>query len=80
MWPKRGRSLLRDTQQVRGQDRTQGNSLVVPWLGLSTFTALAWVQSLVGELRSHSHGPKKRQKLMPFTFLARALFVILCLP
>ena len=27
-------------------------SLAVQWLGLSTFTARAWVQSLVGELRS----------------------------
>ena len=30
-----------------------GNSLVVWWLGLGVFTAEAWVQSLVGELRSH---------------------------
>ena len=30
-----------------------GSSLVVQWLGLSAFTAMAWVQSLVWELRSH---------------------------
>ena len=30
-----------------------GNSLEAHWLGLSTFTARAWVQSLVRELRSH---------------------------
>ena len=30
-----------------------GNFLVVLWLGLSAFTARAWVQSLVGELRTH---------------------------
>ena len=30
-----------------------GNSLEVQWLGLGTFTAVAWVQSLVTELRSH---------------------------
>ena len=30
-----------------------GNSLAVQWLGLSTFTARAQVQTLVGELRSH---------------------------
>ena len=30
-----------------------GTSLVVQWLGLCTFTATVWVQSLVGELRSH---------------------------
>ena len=29
-----------------------GNSLAAQWLGLSTFTAMAWAQSLVGELRS----------------------------
>ena len=29
-----------------------GNSLVVQWVGLSTFTLVAWVQSLVWELRS----------------------------
>ena len=30
-----------------------GSSLVVWWLRLGTFTAVAWVQSLVWELRSH---------------------------
>ena len=29
------------------------SSLVVQWLGLGTFTAVAWVQPLVWELRSH---------------------------
>lgn len=29
-----------------------GNSLVMQWLGLSTFMAMAWVQTLVGEQRS----------------------------
>ena len=29
-----------------------GNSLAVQWLAVGTFTAVAWVQSLVGELRS----------------------------
>ena len=28
------------------------NSLAVQWLRIGTFTAVAWVQSLVGELRS----------------------------
>ena len=38
-----------------------GTSLVVQWLGLPVFTAVAWVQSLVGELRSHKprHMAKK---------------------
>ena len=30
-----------------------GNFLVVQWLGLTAFTAVAWIQFLVGELRSH---------------------------
>ena len=29
------------------------NSLAVQWLELPIFTAMAWVQSLMGELRSH---------------------------
>ena len=29
-----------------------GSSLVAEWLGFWAFTAVAWVQSLVGELRS----------------------------
>ena len=39
---------------------------MVWWLGLSTFTAVAWVQSLVWELRSHTKPPtaeaKKKKK------------------
>ena len=31
---------------------SRGNSLAVQWLGLGTFTAVAQVQSLVGEIRS----------------------------
>ena len=30
-----------------------GNSLVVQWLRFSTFTVVAWIQSLVRELRSN---------------------------
>ena len=38
----------------------QGNSLAVQWLGLHELTAMAWVQSLVRELRSHKlHSQKK---------------------
>ena len=40
-----------------------GNSLVVQWLGLSTFTASVQVQSLVEELRSHKLcGMAKKKK------------------
>ena len=42
-----------------------GNSLVVQWLGLSTFTARPRVRSLVRELRSrklHSTAKKKRKE------------------
>ena len=41
------------------------SSLVVQWLGLSAFTAVAWVQALVRELRSHklpSMAKKKKKK------------------
>ena len=41
-----------------------GNSLVVQWLGLGTFTGGACVQSLFGELRSHKpHCEAKKKKV-----------------
>ena len=45
-------------------NRSFGNCLVVQWLGLRTFTAMAWVWSLVtGELRSHrAHSTEKEKK------------------
>ena len=47
---------------------SSGNSLVVQWLGLSTFTAGALVQSLVGKLRSPlGEGPPQKGGLS-FTF------------
>ena len=39
--------------EVFQKEVNPGNSLVNQWLGLNIFTALAWVQSLVGELISH---------------------------
>ena len=40
-----------------------GVSLVVQCLGLCTFTPGAWVQSLVGELRSHKlHGGAETER------------------
>ena len=42
-----------------------GTSLVAQWLGLHTSTAGAWVQSLVGELRSYKpHSMAKINKLI----------------
>ena len=35
------------------QSQPEGSSLAVQWLWLSSFTTVAWVQSLVRELRSH---------------------------
>ena len=44
-------------------NKKTGDSLVVvQWLGLHTFTALAWVPSLVGELRSHKPCGQKANK------------------
>ena len=34
------------------KSNSKGSSLVVQWLGLNAFTAVAWVQSLIGELKS----------------------------
>ena len=58
---------LLDTPKVQLKDKfiTVGNSLAVQWLGLSTFTAVARVQSLVGELRSRkpcSMAPSKKKR------------------
>ena len=40
-----------------------GNSLVVQWLGLGVFTAVAGAQSLVGELKScKPRGVAKKKK------------------
>ena len=40
-----------------------GNSLLIQWLGLSAFTAGAWVRSLVRELRSCKlHGVVQKKK------------------
>ena len=49
----------------------KGNSLAVQWLGLGAFTAVAQVQSLVGELRScKPHGvAKKTLRQKQFCFL-----------
>ena len=49
---------------------TVRSSLVVQWLGLCAFTAVAWVQSLIGELRSHkllSTAKKKKRKSTMFS-------------
>ena len=46
----------KDTSEVYARFFIQmsfGNSLVVQWLGLDTFTAVVQVQSLVWELRAH---------------------------
>ena len=49
--------------------KSSRNSLAVQWVGFSTFTAVAWVQILARELRSHrlcsmaqkNHPGEKRQ-------------------
>ena len=60
--------------------RKLGNSLAVRWLGLHAFTAVARVQSLVGEIRSHKPQgtAKKKEKkrktlnvqMAPFSLIA----------
>ena len=49
------------------KEHPKENSLVLQWLGLSAFTAQAWVQSLVRELRScrlHSTAKTKKRNLI----------------
>ena len=55
-------SEKRVLKEVREEE---GSSLVVQWLALGAFTAMVWVQSLVGELRSpkpHSLAKKKKNE------------------
>ena len=50
------------------QNSPLGNSLEVQWLGLGALTAVAQVQSLVGELRScKPHGVAKKKIKMSFS-------------
>ena len=44
------------------QKAIKGNSLAVQWLGPSVFTAGAWVQPLVGELRSRKLRSEAKKK------------------
>ena len=48
---------------MRGMGK-KGNSMLVQWLGLGVFTAMARVQPLVRGLRSHKPAmlPKKKKK------------------
>ena len=64
----KNRSPYRSPQTSKIESSTKkrklGNSLVVQWLGYGTFTVVAQVQSLVGELRSHKPltAVKKKKK------------------
>ena len=44
------------------REKNPENSLMVQWLRLCAFTTMAWVQSLVRELRFHMVQPKKKKK------------------
>ena len=53
-----------------------GRALAVQWLGLSAFTNVAWVQSLVGGLRSHNCAtaqPKKNKNKQQSPVYERAM-------
>ena len=45
--------IFQDQNKITFQKKKKRNSLEALWLGLSTLNAVAWVQCLVGELRSH---------------------------
>ena len=55
------------SREISRRNLYSGDFLVVQWLGLSAFKAGAWVQHLVGELRSHMpcHMAKKKKKKIP---------------
>ena len=70
-----GPSFLGDAYPSRG---CSGNSLVVQWLRLGAFTAMARVWSLVWELKSHKLcGKKKRKKKMHCSLLSFCLCILL---
>ena len=48
-----------------------GNALVLQWLGLNTFIAVPWVQSLVRQLKipqTMQQGQKKKKRHLDFIF------------
>ena len=62
-WESSGLMILFGRHMLK---KHEGNSLAVQWLGFATFTAGAWVQSLVEELRSHRlHSMTKTNNLLP---------------
>ena len=53
---------MKSAEEANNKDQRENKEFPsVQWLGLVTFIALAWVQSLVRELRSHKsqHGQNK---------------------
>lgn len=61
---------------VFGEGVSAWNSLMVQWLGLRAFIAMAWIQSLVGELRSckpHGAGNICQISLHVFFFVSTNL-------
>ena len=60
----RGRNSERPAYRKKKKEKSTGNSLAVQCLGLGAFTAVAQVQSLVGELkyRKPHGGPKENRK------------------
>ena len=56
--------ICSDQKLINKINKIQGNPLAVQWLGLGAFTAVAKVQSLLGELRSHKpHVASKKKKV-----------------
>ena len=51
------------TREAKSINIGTGNSLAIQWLGLGPFTAEAWVQSLVRELRSYKLWSMAKNKI-----------------
>ena len=68
-------TLVVDKHLLTLQDSVLGNSLVVQWLGLSAFTVIAQVQSLIPQ--AMWHGQKKNTPKTRFTSSTIFLWTVL---
>ena len=62
--------IMKSKADIKKKKKKLSNSLAAQWLELDAFTAGAWVQSLVGKLRSHkpwdwAKKKTKKQKTAP---------------
>ena len=54
--------IMKSKADMKKKKKKLSNSLAAQWLELDAFTAAAWVQSLVGKLRSHKPWDRSEKK------------------